>query len=356
MNIEEAYRHPSHPAAFSGRTQLTRQFPKDNAKQFLSSVDAYTRHRQGKKPRSRNPIYVYKARELIQIDLADVRSLSNKNENVQYLLLAIDTFSRKAWVRPLANKAASVVAAAMKSILDETGKVARIFTDRGTEFTGSPFQRLLNKYNIVHTKSNSEVKCPHVERFIGTFKRIMHMYMTENETLKYLDRIYDLLESYNSRWHRSIDMSPNEADEPENRDKVIDVLNRKRYGPAALKRSKGPQFRIGDVVRLKVHPDTFHRGHSEQFTGEMFKVNRIVDNLPITQYEVTNYSESEVIKGLFYASELQLCTNPVFKIEKVIKRRRLKNGKIQSLVKWLHFGNEHNEWVNQSDIENEYSN
>lgn len=356
MNINEAYRHPGHPAAFSGRTQLTRQFPRENTKQFLSTVDSYTRHRQGKKPRSRNPVYVYNTREIIQVDLADVTSLSAKNENIKFLLLAIDTFSRKAWARPLANKSSALVAAAMKDVLKETGEVARIFTDSGTEFTGKPFQNLLKKYNITHTRSNSEVKCPHVERFIGTFKRIMHMYMTENETFKYLNRLDELLESYNSRWHRSIDMSPNDADKPENRNQVINILNKKRYGPIALKRTKKAEFSIGDIVRLKKYPDKFQRGHSEQFTGEMFKVHRIVDNLPITQYEVTDYSGNEVIRGLFYASELQLCTNPVFKIEKRLKTRRLPNGKLQFFVKWLHFGNEHNEWVDQSDVENEYDN
>jgi hypothetical protein len=180
--------------------------------------------------------------------------------------------------------------------------------------------------------------------------------MTENETLKYLNRLDDLLESYNSRWHRSIDMSPNDAYKQENRDRVLSVLNKKRYGPIALKRKEQARFKVGDTVRLKIHPEAFKKGHTEQFTGEMFKVRRIVNNLPITQYEVENYAGTETIRGLFYDSEMQLCSNPVFKIEKVIKRRRLKNGKVLSLVKWLHFGDEHNEWINQSDIEQEYDN
>jgi hypothetical protein len=358
MNIEDAYRLPGHPAAFSGITQLTRQFPGENVKQYLSSVDSYTRHRQGKKPRFRNPIYVYNRRELLQTDLADVQSLAPKNNNIRYLLLCIDTFSRRAWIRPLPNKSAAVVTVAMKSVLDEIGEpVKRLLSDSGTEYTAMQFQRLLKEYNIKHTRSTSEVKSPHVERFTGTFKRLMHMYMTENETLKYIDQLDNLLASYNSRFHRSINMSPNMADDPKNRDIVIDVLNRKRYGPIAQKRSKSePAFKVGDIVRLKIHPGAFKKGHSEQFTGEMFKIHSIIDTLPITQFEVTNYAGDEVVRGRFGSSELQLCTNPVFKIEKVLESRRAKNGKLQHKVKWLHFGSEFNEWINHSDIEAEYDN
>ena len=356
--MEQTYRQPGHPAAFSGETQLLRHYPKENAKHFLSTVDSYTRHRAAKKPRFRNPVYVYDTRELIQVDLADVGALADYNSNTKFLLLAIDTFSRKAWLKPLVSKSGLVVTAAMRSILDEMGekKVIRILTDNGKEFLNAPFQSLLKKYNIRHNTSTSEVKAPHIERFTGTLKRLMHMYMTENETRKYLDQLDALLITYNSRWHRAIDMTPNEADKPEHRDKVIAILNRKRYGPIAQRRGKiDPQFKIGDIVRLRIHGSVFRKGHEETFTGEMFRIKNVLNNLPITQYEVETYNGDEVIKGSFYASELQLCSNPLFKVEKVISTRR-RNGQLQHFVKWLHFDDQYNEWINASDIEQEFHN
>jgi transposase InsO family protein len=352
--MDQAYKQPGHSAAFSGRNQLKRIFPSENVKQYLSSVDSYTRHRQAKKPRFRNPVYVYNTRELIQVDLADVGSLAKFNNNTHYLLLVIDTFSRKAWLRPLTNKSAPVVTSAMESILNEMDgeKVKRLFSDSGKEFTANAFQTLLKKHNIKHTTSTAEVKAPHVERFTGTLKRLMHMYMTENETRKYIDQLDNLLATYNKRFHRSINMSPNEADKPTNRELVIDVLNRKRYGPIAQKRSKsGSEFQVGDIVRLKIHASTFQKGHDETFTGEMFRIKNILDTLPITQYEVETYNGDETIRGSFYSSELQLCTNPVFKIEKIIARRGNK-----LFVKWLHFDEQYNEWINASDVEEEYDN
>lgn len=352
--MEQAYTQPGHSAAFSGRTQLSRHFPNENAKQFLSSVDSYTRHRQAKKPRFRNPVYVYDTREIIQVDLADVRSLAQWNENKHYLLLVLDTFSRKAWVRPLPNKSAPVVSLAMKDILDNMGdrKVKRLLSDSGKEFTANSFQLLLKSYGIKHNTSTAEIKAPHVERFTGTLKRIMHMYMTENETRKYIDQLDNLVETYNSRLHRSINMSPNDADKPENRDRVISFLNEKRYGPISQRRNKStPEFKVGDVVRLKLHAPTFRKGHEETFTGEMFRIRRVLNTLPVTQYEVETYNGDEVVQGSFYSSELQLCTNPVFKIEKIIAHRGN-----QMLVKWLHFGDEYNEWIDAKQVDKVYQN
>lgn len=351
--MEQVYTLPGHSAAYSGRNQLSRHFPKENAKGFLSSIDSYTRHRFAKNPRYRNPIYVYDTLELIQVDLAEVRSLAQWNNNINYLLLCLDTFSRKAFVRPLPNKSAPVVASAMKNILDEIGKpVKRLLSDNGSEFKNVKFKTLLQQYDILHSFSTAEVKAPHVERFCGTLKRLMHMHMTERERRIYIDQLDNLLNSYNSRWHRAIEMSPNEAFQPENREKVLAVLNRKRYGPVAMKRSrKDPEFKVGDVVRLKVHhKSAFKKGHDETFTGEFFKIHSVIDTLPITQYEVTNYNGDEVVRGRFYSSELQLSTNPLFKVENVIRRRKGKNGKQQLYVKWLHFGEEHNEWINESDV------
>jgi transposase InsO family protein len=364
MNVKEAYRQPGHPAAFSGRAQLARHFPQANVKEVLSSIDSYTRHRQAKKPRHRNPIYIYNTRELLQIDLADVRSLGDKNKlnntEVRFLLLAIDTFSRKAWARPLINKSAPVVAAGMRSILREIHQpIKKVFSDAGKEFKNSDFKALLKKFKIKeHLISSDQVKCAHIERFVGSLKKIMHMYMTEYETGgRYLDQLDQLMESYNNRLHRSINMTPNEADKPENRNSVIDFVNRTRYGPIAQRRSKkGPEFKVGDTVRLKIHGPTFRKGHEPSFTGEMFRVRSILDSLPITQYQVESYDGDEVVRGAFYASELQLTTSPVFKIEKVIARRKTKIGKVQLKVKWLHFSDKHNSWINQSDIEEEYDN
>lgn len=353
--LEEAYRRPGHPIAFSGRNQLSRNYT-GRIEDFLSTVDAYTQHRQGKKPRQRNPIFVYQTRELIQVDLADVRSLAKYNNNVHYLLLCIDSFSRFAWVKALKEKTGPTVTAAMKEILQEMNpKPKRCLSDAGKEFVSRSFRNLLDSFGIAQTITNAEVKAPHVERFTATLKKLMYMYMTERETRSYLNQLDDLLKSYNTRGHRSLDfLSPEEADLPENREKVLEILNKKYEKVIFSRPNHKPKFKVGDVVRLRIYHPTFNKGHRETFTAEMFKIKEVVTNLPIVQYIVHTYNEQETIRGRFYESELQLCTGEVFKVEKILKRRMGPNSKVQFYVKWLNFGPEYNSWINEDDIADRY--
>ena len=51
------------------------------------------------------------------VDLADVQSLSRYNKGVQYLLCAIDLFSKYAWVVPLKDKKGTSIVNAFKKII-----------------------------------------------------------------------------------------------------------------------------------------------------------------------------------------------------------------------------------------------
>jgi len=352
MDIDTAYRSPGHPAAYSGINQLKRHFPNANPEQFLSTVDSYTQHRHAKKPKFRNPIFVYRKREILQVDLADLRSIMKSNNGIQYLLLAIDTFSRYAWIRPLKNKSTAVVTAAMKSILAEMGeKPKRLLSDSGSEFKSREFQNLLRLHGISHTTSTAEIKAPDVERFTGTIKRLLSGYMTEQHTWTYIDKLDSILSTYNNRGHRALDfMSPEDAESEENRERVLEVLN-KKYQEVIFHGTRQPKFKVGDIVRLRIYNPVFRKGHRETFTSEMFKIKQVITRLPITQYVVETYNGSETIRGRFYSNELQLCSSSVFKVERVLRRRTV-NGKIEYYVKWLHFGPEYNSWITQAEFEN----
>ena len=59
-----------------------------------------------KQPRIKNyfPIVAKFKNEVLQIDLADMSNISSVNDGVKFLLIAIDVFSRSAYVIPLRNK------------------------------------------------------------------------------------------------------------------------------------------------------------------------------------------------------------------------------------------------------------
>ena len=355
-NFIDQYREIGNPTAFSGIRQASYKF-KDVAEK-LSHIDSYTRHRFVAKPRRRNPIYVYRIRELIQVDLAEVAHLAHHNGGVRYLLMCIDTFSRKLWVRAMINKSSSELVRNMKDILREINspvKVKRLFSDRGTEFMSNIFKNMLREYSISHTLSNSNVKCAHVERVIQTIKGIMHRYLTEFETHVYINKLQDIVKTYNSRIHSAHKMTPNEADLDDNRINVLNQLTQKFYDKAVQTKVKAhPKLQIGDVVRLMVDPGKFTRGHHETFTGEYFKINKVYNNLPHVQYGVTNYDGSEEIEGRFYPSELQVVhADDVFKVERVLDRKTIRRVP-HVLVKWLHFPDRYNQWIPETSITEVY--
>jgi len=348
MDFERDYRTPGLPIAFSGINQLspTVEDPADQ----LSGIDSYTRHRFVARPRRYNPVYVYGIRELLQVDLADVRRLSKYNQNVNHLLICIDTFSRKIWVKPLRSKLAVEVSRSMRSILDSMNDPAAkaLFSDAGTEFTGRSFQQLLREFNIEHRLSTSDSKCPHVERVIGTLKNMVYRYLTEYETNTYINVLDELVNTYNTRIHTAHKMTPNEADDPTNRNAVLTELT-KRYDSALLNKGKRPLLTIGDTVRLAIKKSTFERGFHPTFTGEVFKIKRIFTNLPEVQYEVCSYDGVEDIKGRFYRSQLQPVTSDIFKLNKVLRRKIIK-GIPYAYVSWMHFPTRYNQWIPAADI------
>ena len=78
----------------------------------------------------------------------------------------------------------------------------RLRTDRGSEFKSRGFQRLLREFDIEH--SFPYVHAAMVERVQQTLQRILAFWLTENETTRYIDHFQDVINVYNSRYHRAM--------------------------------------------------------------------------------------------------------------------------------------------------------
>jgi len=138
QEIHDNYTHPSHATAFSSPGNLKNYYRNRYAArpilETLQHIDAYTTHREYHKPRVTNPFYVYKKRQQVQMDLIDISRLKDDNDGVTFILVAIDSFTKKAWARPLKTKSAKDSVAAIKSIVENMGAAAKpetIFFDRG---------------------------------------------------------------------------------------------------------------------------------------------------------------------------------------------------------------------------------
>ena len=89
--------------------------------------------------------------ERLAIDLISVGNLSEYNQGNNYILTAIEFFSRNVWAKPLKNKEASTLLTALKIIFTEmTFKFYIIKSDIWTEF---------QNYDSIAWYKENNIKC-----------------------------------------------------------------------------------------------------------------------------------------------------------------------------------------------------
>ena len=117
------------------------------------------------------PIYAKHKFDVLQLDLADMSNLATANKNYKYLLVAIDVYSRLAFVVPMKNKTTSTINNAVVEILDRT-EPNTITTDQGSEFINSDFKKLLASrgIDIIYVDVGNHHGLGLVDRFVRTLR------------------------------------------------------------------------------------------------------------------------------------------------------------------------------------------
>ena len=88
-----------------------------------------------------------------------MQSLSKYNKVIQYLLCAIDLFSKYVWVVPIKDKKGTSIVNAFKKILsDSNRKPNKIWVDQGSEFYNNSFKDFLKINNIEMYSTYNEGK------------------------------------------------------------------------------------------------------------------------------------------------------------------------------------------------------
>jgi transposase InsO family protein len=356
--LKRIYQDPASTGGLGSVDRLYRAAIVENPKitkkrvvQFLSGVDEYTMHKPLRHKFERRPTLSPGLDAIWQIDLVIMPKLASFNDGYQNVLMAIDIFSRYGFAEPMVSKSAAEAARALEIIMQRSGRVPRkICSDKGTEFLGHDFQNFLRQRDIGFYETNSDKKAAVVERFNRTIKERMWRYFQAHGTSRYVDILQDLIGSYNRSKHRTIGMAPadvtrDNADELQT--KVYDRLAARK--PPRGKRYR-PRFKVGDSVRLTQNRHVFAKGYEEKWTTELFYVDKVYAQEFPTMYRLRDYNK-ELIKGRFYERELQAVKPPLlYKIEKVLKRRRLRGRQPEVLIKWQGYGPEFNTWEPASEV------
>ena len=279
--------------------------------------------------------------EIYGADLVEMGEWSDKNDGYRYILTIIDCFSKYVWVYPLKDKKAVTVANIFKELFEDGNVPKLLWTDQGKEFYNKDVNKVLKKYDVKIYSTFGNAKSAIIERFNRTLKEKMWRKFSEIQTRRWVDMLDDLIDDYHNTVHRSIGMKPidvTKSDEKKIRNKL-----KVKDGVGKIK------FKVGNKVRISRIKGTFEKGYVGNWSHEVFEVVKIIKDNPV-RYKLKDYQDEE-IEGSFYNEELQKTKmGNVFLVEEVLKTRK-KKGKKQYLVKWVGFGEDHNSWVGEDEIE-----
>ena len=141
---------------------------------------------------------------------------------------------------------------------------------------------------------------------------------------------------YNNSIHRILKMSPEEARKPKN----FTVVYKNLY-PSHSPSTEVAKFKVGDNVRISLKKRTFQK-ETGNWSEEIFEVTEVLSTTPVV-YKIKDLSGEE-IHGTFYKEQLQKTDQNIYRIDRILRRRRKADGNVEVLVKWYNWPEKFNSW------------
>ena len=128
-------------------------------------------------------------------------------------------------------------------------------------------------------------------------------------------------------------MTPSDARNPASYQHIHNAL----YANANARKATSPKFHVGDKVRITRNKGTFEKGFTSNWTEEVFTISSVIATKSPT-YTIKD-TPREPDQGTFYEQELQLSVQEIFRIERVLKKK-----KNQVFAKWKGYSDAFNSW------------
>jgi transposase InsO family protein len=351
--LKKYFYNPDEPTAYSTLPKLVKVTGKPREKEvsdWLLKQDAYTLHKPIRRKFQRNFYTVSNINDVWELDLADLQNISQYNDGVKYLLTCIDCFSRYAHVKPLTSKSSNSVSKAFESILHDArpSKPLVVRSDRGKEFLGSAFQKLLKDKGIEHRVCKDPViKCSMIERFNRTIKTKLYKYFTFKNSYRYVDVLARFVKAYNHSIHSTLGVPPVSI----NASNILSVWDKNKTRQDRIP-TQPARYKVGQTVRIGMQKFKFAKGFEQNFSREIFKISKVIKHSPEPVFELRDLNDV-AIDGNFYSYELtpvKISSSTLYDVDKILGSR-LQGGTRQYLVRWKGYGPDFDSWINASSIQ-----
>ena len=210
----------------------------------------------------------------LEVDLIDLGNYIEEKGGTRYGLVAIDNYTKYAWVQPIKGKDAKNLIHGLTEILYKMGHPKQIYTDMEPGMLNKEFiSWITNVKKIKHVTTATHAYT--VERFNRTLKEniIKRLEADNKGREKWTDELYYVLNKYNNTEHSSIGMSPNSAKKKSNETVVLWNL----WNNASRDR-KYPEIIVGSEVRTVQKQDGKRKGYDPKWSKIIYKVISIDGN------------------------------------------------------------------------------
>ena len=342
------------PHSFGGKYRSYQYYvntPKHTIEEAFKRNDIYTRYYQYRRARYNNPVYVYRKREQFQADVIFFSDplMVKASKNMKYLLVIIDVFTKFVFLFPLKQIKGENVAKCFQSLFINH-KPEKITTDAGKEFLNKHVKKVIDDFHVKHYVAKGRTKACIAERFNLTIQRLIFQLCRFHNTNNWCSDIIlkKATEIYHNRFHHTIKMSPTEAEKEINQSKIRNIYI-KKYRKADEKK-KNAKFKEGDTVRISTIRKIFDRGYQQNFTTEVWKIHKILNNLPLPRYIVKDEND-EILDSILNENELiHYIPSGIYEIEKILDTR-WRNKRKEYLIRWLHYSKDFDSWIPAKSLE-----
>lgn len=222
-----------------------------------------------------------------QIDLFFISKKDFPNETYIGGVLCIDIFTKFITIIPIKNKTVPDILDAIKQIINKVGKPKNVYTDNeGAWSRGTEIDNYFKEENINHiiTLSHANVS----ERAIRTIKDEIYKRVKLPSDKNWSELLYPILLKYNFKSvHRSTNLTPSDAEKPEN--KFYAKLNLEVH---KINKRKYPDINIGDNVKVYKKKDKLDKEHISTWSSNKYKVENITENFGQKYYHLEGYTQN----------------------------------------------------------------
>ncbi len=282
-HFDQLYKDLTQPGAFTNK--LLR---------YLRKNEVHSVHRPKRKRFPRRQIITKYPGNILQSDLIDMQKYSRKNSGFNFILVVIDCFSKKLWVRPLKSKRGEETARALRSIfLSMRYPIQSLIVDEGLEYVNKYVRYLLDEYNIHWYHIRSKLKASSAERVNKTIKEQIWKYFTATKRERWIDVLDQIVDNYNNTYHTTIKMAPNQVTW-DNRKQVFKTMFPNIHDRITCRLHRG------DRVRVALRKDLFEKGYTQNWSDEIFTIKRVFQKNRVCWYRLQDSQGNIYSKGKYF--------------------------------------------------------